>query len=72
MSKMSPRTWPSPRRFEYNNTIRDLLGDTTHPADDFPSEEKRLGFDNNAAVLQISQSSQSSTCSRPRSWPPQR
>jgi hypothetical protein len=41
-------------RFEYNNTIRDLLGDSSNPADDFPSEEKRLGFDNNAAALQIS------------------
>src|SRR5690348_10104766 len=30
-------------RFEYNNTVRDLLGDTTKPADDFPMEEKRLG-----------------------------
>jgi hypothetical protein len=41
-------------RFEYNNTIRDLLGDTSNPADDFPSEEKRLGFDNNATALQVS------------------
>ena len=41
-------------RFEYNNTVRDLLGDTTQPADDFPIEEKRLGFDNNAEALQVS------------------
>src|SRR5450432_903974 len=41
-------------RFEYNNTVRDLLGDTTQPANDFPEEEKRLGFDNNASALQVS------------------
>jgi hypothetical protein len=26
-------------RLEYNNTVRDLLGDTTHPADQFPLDE---------------------------------
>ena len=41
-------------RFEYNATVRDLLGDTTHPADAFPSEEIRSGFDNNAAALGVS------------------
>jgi hypothetical protein len=41
-------------RFEYNNTVRDLLGDTTAPANDFPAEERRNGFDNNAVALQIS------------------
>jgi len=41
-------------RLEYNNTVRDLLGDTTHPADAFPAEEKRLGFDNNADALSVS------------------
>src|SRR5207253_717057 len=39
---------------EYNNTVRDLLGDTTHAADAFPAEEKRLGFDNNADALSVS------------------
>ena len=38
-------------RFEYNNTVRDLLGDTTHPAADFGAEEEALGFNNNAANL---------------------
>jgi hypothetical protein len=46
---------PSPirrmNRFEYDNTIRDLLGDTTHPAADFGAEEEALGFNNNAANL---------------------
>ena len=41
-------------RFEYNNTVRDLLGDRTAPANDFPTEERRNGFDNNATALQIS------------------
>src|SRR5450432_13158 len=41
-------------RFEYNNTVRDLLGDTTAPATDFPAEESSLGFDNNAQALEAS------------------
>jgi hypothetical protein len=41
-------------RFEYNNTVRDLLGDRTAPANDFPTEERRNGFDNNATALQVS------------------
>lgn len=28
-------------RREYNNTVRDLLGDTTHPADEFPEDRDR-------------------------------
>src|SRR5262245_50145096 len=31
-------------RFEYNNTVRDLLGDTTNPALDLPSDETRDSF----------------------------
>ncbi len=38
-------------RFEYNNTVRDLLGDTTHPADVLPPEEEVAGFNNQAAAL---------------------
>ena len=41
-------------RFEYNNTVRDLLGDTTAPASAFPLDEVRSGFDNNAAALGVS------------------
>jgi hypothetical protein len=41
-------------RFEYDNTIRDLLGDSSDPASAFPTEEMRLGFDNNATALQVS------------------
>lgn len=49
---------PSPMRrltrFEYNNTVRDLLGDTTHPADAFPPEEVGNGFGNDANALSVS------------------
>lgn len=31
-------------RVEYNNTVRDLLGDTTRPADEFSPDEKSLGI----------------------------
>lgn len=49
---------PSPirrmTRFEYNSTVRDLLGDTTSPASTFGAEEEALGFNNNAANLTVS------------------
>jgi hypothetical protein len=38
-------------RFEYNNTVRDLLGDVTSPADGLPPEEEVAGFNNQAAAL---------------------
>ncbi len=41
-------------RFEYNNTVRDLLGDTTHPANVLPPEEEVQGFNNQAAALTVS------------------
>ena len=48
---------PSPirrlNRTEYNNTIRDLLGDTTRPADAFVREEEQGGFNNNAEALGV-------------------
>ena len=37
-------------RTEYNNTVHDLLGDTTAPATKFTHEEVGLGFTNNADV----------------------
>jgi Protein of unknown function (DUF1592)/Protein of unknown function (DUF1588)/Protein of unknown function (DUF1587)/Protein of unknown function (DUF1585)/Protein of unknown function (DUF1595) len=41
-------------RRQYNNTIRDLLGVDTHPADAFPADGGGGGgFDNNAATLFI-------------------
>ncbi|MBL9023029.1 MAG: DUF1592 domain-containing protein [Myxococcales bacterium] len=40
-------------RLEYNNTVRDLLGTSLRPADAFPPDGESLGFDNIAAVLQL-------------------
>jgi hypothetical protein len=39
---------------EYNNTVRDLLGTSLEPADDFPADDVSYGFDNIAAVLSVS------------------
>ncbi len=41
-------------RAEYNNTIRDLVGVTFHPADDFPPDDSGYGFDNIGDVLSLS------------------
>jgi hypothetical protein len=41
-------------RFEYNNTVRDLLNDTTKPGDRLPPELKGNGFSNDAASLTTS------------------
>jgi hypothetical protein len=41
-------------RAEYDATVRDLLGDTTRPARDFPVDDHGYGFDNNADVLSLS------------------
>jgi hypothetical protein len=41
-------------RFEYNNTVRDLLGDTTRPADAFPAEVGSTDFNNDAQALDFS------------------
>jgi mono/diheme cytochrome c family protein len=41
-------------RTEYNNTIRDLLGVDSKPADDFPQDDAGYGFDNIADVLSLS------------------
>jgi hypothetical protein len=37
-------------RIEYNNAVRDLLGDTTQPAASFVAEEKVLGFSSNSVT----------------------
>jgi len=39
---------------QYNNTVRDLLGDQTRPADAFPEEDFVNGFKNQLAVQDIS------------------
>lgn len=40
-------------RAEYNNTVRDLVGVTFRPADDFPSDDVGGGFDNIGDVLTL-------------------
>ncbi len=40
---------------EFNNTVRDLLGDTTRPADAFEKQGSLLGFDNNVGVLSVNE-----------------
>lgn len=39
---------------EYNNTVRDLLGTSLKPANDFPADDRGFGFDNVADVLRLS------------------
>lgn len=41
-------------REEYNNTVRDLLGVSARPADDFPNDDVGYGFDNIGDVLSMS------------------
>lgn len=41
-------------RYEYKNTIRDLLGIETELPDDFPKDEAGYGFDNIGDVLSVS------------------
>jgi hypothetical protein len=38
-------------RFEYDSTVRDLLGDTTRPANAFPADDFGHGYDNQGDVL---------------------
>jgi hypothetical protein len=53
-----PDPGPSPirrlTRVEYNNTVYQLLGDTSQPADAFPPDEEASGFDNQASALVVS------------------
>jgi len=41
-------------RVEYNNTVRDLLGVSMQPADEFPLDDSGYGFDNIGDVLSLS------------------
>jgi hypothetical protein len=41
-------------RAEYNNTVRDLLGVSIRPADEFPLDDVGYGFDNIGDVLSLS------------------
>ncbi len=40
-------------RIEYNNTVADLLGDTTKAANQFPPDAEQFGFDNIAQALTV-------------------
>lgn len=42
-------------RFEYDNTVRDLLGDTSGPSSEFPADEVSGIFNNQADTLVVSQ-----------------
>ena len=56
-ANLDPGTSPIRRltRVEYDNTVRDLLGDETHPAQSFAAEEESLGFNNQATALNVTQ-----------------
>ncbi len=41
-------------RTEYDNTVRDLLGDESRPAREFPDDDVGAGFDNIGDVLSVS------------------
>jgi hypothetical protein len=41
-------------RAEYDNTVRDLLGETSRPATTFPADPTGEGFDNEARLLSVS------------------
>lgn len=56
MGALEPGPAPIRRltRVEYNNTIYQLLGDASQPANAFPPDEEAGGFDNQAVVLVVS------------------
>jgi len=41
-------------RAQYDNTIADLLGDSSHPSSVFPPENQVEGFKNNTTAHQVS------------------
>jgi hypothetical protein len=49
-----PTTLRRLNRAEYNNSVRDVLGIESRPADRFPADDAGYGFDNIADVLTIS------------------
>jgi hypothetical protein len=54
----TPKPGPAPLRrltqTEYDNTVRDLLGDTTAPAKSFPPDQKLGAYSNTATALTVS------------------
>ena len=53
-NKPAPSVLRRLNRPEYNNTIRDLVGVTFTPADDFPADDSGDGFDTIGSVLSVS------------------
>src|SRR5207253_2147476 len=55
-SSLDPGPAPMRRltRVEYNNTVFQLFGDNSQPANAFPPDEQAGGFDNQADVLVVS------------------
>jgi hypothetical protein len=41
-------------KVEYNNTVSDLVGTALHPANDFPADNRAVGYDNIADALSLS------------------
>src|SRR5437016_3093093 len=54
-TKVSPGPAPLRRltQAQFNNTVRDLLGDATKPADSFPPDQKLGDFTNTAVALTV-------------------
>ncbi len=54
----TPKPGPAPLRrltqSQYDNVVRDLLGDVTHPARSFPADATVTDFSNNAETLVVS------------------
>src|SRR5262252_421527 len=51
LSDLSPRQLRRLSSREYNNVIRDLLGDSSRPADQFIPDAYQNGYDNGSAGL---------------------
>lgn len=64
-TELPPSQFRRLTRIEYNNTVRDLLGDTTNPANEFVDDELSGGFEANAisgiSQLQYSQYASAAT-----------
>ena len=52
-------------RAEYANTVRDLLGTTLRPSDDFPNDDRGYGYDNIAQDFSTSKSGLAHPLSHP-------
>ncbi len=59
-SSLCAKTVPGPAplrrltQLQYDNTVRDLLGDNTHPSQSFPPDQKQGDFTNTAVALTVS------------------